>query len=274
MNAFLYEHAAIAKLAVMAALLVVLAAWQWLAPRRRDASLARWRVNLGLIAVSTLITRLLLPVSAVIVAIWAQAHGFGLFNWLAVPTPLVVVLSLIVLDFAIYWQHRAFHASSLLWRAHRVHHADTGFDASLGLRFHPFEILPSALFKLGVVVALGTPPEAIAAYELVLLAMSLFTHADVALPRQWDAALRWLFVTPDWHRVHHSIERAETNSNYGNWLSIWDRIFGTYIAQPRDGHVGMRIGLPVFREPRQQTLVAALVSPLLSETQVPENNDA
>ncbi|CAN5161455.1 sterol desaturase family protein [soil metagenome] len=274
MNEFLHEHAAVAKLALMAGLIVVLALWQWLGPRRRDASLARWRVNLGMIAVSTLVTRLILPVSMVVAAAWAQAHQFGLFNTVAVPTAIGFVLSLIVLDFAIYWQHRAFHAVPLLWRAHRVHHTDLGFDVSLGLRFHPLEILPSAFYKICVVVALGASPLAAGAYELVLLAMSLFTHADVALPRRWDAALRWLIVTPDWHRVHHSIDRAETDSNYGNWLSVWDRVFGTYIAQPRDGHAGMRIGLPVLRNPGQQTLVAGLVSPLLSETQVLENNDA
>ncbi len=274
MNEFPFGNAAVAKLALMAVLIIVLALWQWLAPRRRDASLARWRVNLGMIAVSTLVTRLLLPASMVLAAVWAQAHHFGLFNTIAVPTAIGFALSLIILDFAIYWQHRAFHAVPLLWRAHRAHHSDIGFDVSLGLRFHPLEILPSAAYKFCVVLALGATPLAAGTYELVLLAMSLFTHADVSLPRRWDAALRWLIVTPDWHRVHHSTDRAETDSNYGNWLSVWDRVFGTYIAQPRDGHVGVRIGLPVLRNPDQQTLVAALVSPLLSETQVLENHDA
>ena len=274
MSTFLLVHAPWIKLGLMIVLLASLAAAQRWAPRRNDAGWSRWRVNLGMIAVATLVTRLLLPISAPVVAAWAQAQGIGLFNLLAWPPILAFWASLIGLDFAIYWQHRAFHASPLLWRVHRVHHTDIGFDTSLGLRFHPFEILPSALFKLAVILALGVSPLAAVTYELVLLAMSLFTHADVALPRRLDQWLSGLIVTPDWHRVHHSIHRAETDSNYGNWLSVWDRLFGTYIPQPRDGHVGMRIGLPAFRAPHQQTLAAALMQPLLAATPVLEKDDA
>ena len=274
MTAFVIAHAALIKLAVTALLLAGLAGLQRAAPARGDASVVRWRVNLGVIAVSTVVTRLLLPVSATAVAVWAHTRGLGLFNQIATPFALAFGSALVALDFAIYWQHRAFHSSALLWRIHRVHHTDIGFDASLGLRFHPFEILLSTLFKLGVIVALGIAPVAVVVYELVLLCMSLFTHADVALPRRLDAVLRWLIVTPDWHRVHHSIHRAETNSNYGNWLSVWDRIFGTYITQPRDGHQGMHIGLPTYREPRQQTLIAVLSLPLRAEPLALENHDA
>ncbi len=274
MSAFVIAHAALIKLAATGALLVGLAICQWVVPTRGDASVVRWRVNLGVIAVSTIVTRLLLPVSATAVAVWAQARGLGLFNQIATPFALSFGSALVALDFAIYWQHRAFHASALLWRIHRVHHTDTGFDASLGLRFHPFEILLSALFKLGVIVALGLAPVAVVVYEMVLLSMSLFTHADIALPERLDAVVRWLIVTPGWHRVHHSIHRAETNSNYGNWLSVWDRMFGTYIAQPRDGHQEMRIGLPTFREPQQQTLIAVLSLPLRAEPLALENHDA
>lgn len=274
MTAFVLANAAWVKLALTIIVLAGLAATQRWAPRRGDAGWPRWRVNLGMIAIATLVTRLLLPVSAAAVAVWAQAHGVGLFNLLAWPPIAVFGVSLIALDFAIYWQHRAFHASALLWRVHRVHHADIGFDTSLGLRFHPLEILPSALFKLGVILALGVSPLAAVTYELVLLAMSLFTHADVALPRRLDRCLSALIVTPDWHRVHHSIHRAETDSNYGNWLSVWDRLFGTYIPQPRDGHVGMKIGLPAFRAPHQQTLAAALRLPWLAPVPALENHDA
>lgn len=274
MSAFVIDHAVLLKLAATVALLASLAGLQWAAPTRGDASVVRWRVNLGVIAVSTVVTRLLLPVSATAVAVWAQTRGMGLFNQIATPFALAFGSALVALDCAIYWQHRAFHGPNLLWRIHRVHHTDIGFDASLGLRFHPFEILLSALFKLGVIVALGIAPVAVVVYELVLLCMSLFTHADVALPRRLDAILRWLIVTPDWHRVHHSIHCAETNSNYGNWLSVWDRMFGTYIAQPRDCHEGMRIGLPILREPRQQTLIAVLSLPLRAEPLALENHDA
>ncbi len=267
-------HAALIKLALTSTLLAVLAAWQRLAPRRGDASVARWRVNLAVIAVATLTARLLLPIGGVVVALWAQTHGIGLFNRWPLPPTVACVLSLVALDAAIYWQHRAFHAWPVLWRVHRVHHTDTGFDTSLGLRFHPIEILLSLAFKLGVVIALGIAPVAILLYEMLLLAMSLFTHADVALPQRVDAALRWLIVTPDWHRVHHSIHRKETDSNYGNWLSAWDRIFRTHTAQPRDGHCAMRIGLPLFPEPEQQTLIAALTLPLLATPPILENHDA
>jgi sterol desaturase/sphingolipid hydroxylase (fatty acid hydroxylase superfamily) len=274
MSAVLLANAALIKLALAVALLAGLAALQQLAPVREDASFARWRVNLAVIAIATLATRVLLPIGGVVVASWAQARGIGLFNQAPIPQAVACALALVALDLAIYWQHRAFHASALLWRVHRVHHTDIGFDASLGLRFHPFEIVLSTLFKLGVVVALGVAPTIVLIYELVLLAMSLFTHADIVLPRRLDAALRWLIVTPDWHRVHHSIHRVETDSNYGNWLSVWDRLFGTSIAQPRDGHAAMRIGLPLFREPEQQTLIAALVLPLLATPLALDNHDA
>ncbi len=274
MTEFLLDHAGALKLAVSAALLVCLVVAQLLSPMRGDASLARWRVNLGVIATSTLATRVLIPVSLIAVAVSAQAHAWGLLHRLAWSPALALGLAVVALDFAIYWQHRAFHASAVLWRVHRVHHTDVGFDTTLGLRFHPFEILLSTLFKLGVILALGVAPIAVLTYELILLCMSLFTHADVALPARLDTVLRWLIVTPDWHRVHHSIHFEETNSNYGNWLSLWDRLFGTYIPQPRDGHCAMRIGLPLFREPKQQTLIAALALPLLAKPLILENHDA
>lgn len=274
MSEFMIAHAALLKLAVTVVLLMGLAGLQWAAPARGDASIVRWRVNVSMIVVSTIAARLLLPVSATAVAMWAQARSLGLFNQVAIPFAWSFGSALVALDFAIYWQHRAFHGSAPLWRIHRVHHTDTGFDASLGLRFHPLEILFSALFKLGVVLVLGVAPVAVVVYELVLLCMSLFTHADVALPHRLDACLRWLIVTPDWHRVHHSIHRVETDSNYGNWLSVWDRLFGTYIAQPRDGHQGMRIGLPGFRAPAQQTLIATLALPLRAEPHALENDHA
>lgn len=274
MSAGLLTHAALIKLVVAVALLAGLAALQQMAPVRGDASVARWRVNLAVIAIATLATRVLLPISGLVVASWAQTRGIGLFNQAPIPQAVAGALALIALDLAIYWQHRVFHASAMLWRVHRVHHTDSGFDASLGLRFHPFEILLSTLFKLVVVVALGVAPAIVLVYEMILLGMSLFTHADIALPPRLDAALRWLIVTPDWHRVHHSIHRVETDSNYGNWLSVWDRLFGSHMAQPRDGHAEMRIGLPLFREPAQQTLIAALVLPLLATPLMRENHDA
>ncbi len=275
MTAFAIAHAIWIKLGIGVTVLLALLAWQQAAPVRKDASLARWRVNLGVIAVATLFNALLLPLGLVVVALWAQLRGYGVFNQFAIPLSLELMLALVVLDCAIYWQHRAFHAWPLIWRAHRVHHSDTGFDTSLGLRFHPFEIVLSTLFKMALIVALGIAPFAVLAYEIVLLAMSLFSHADVALSPRLERTMRWLIITPDWHRVHHSTHRAETDSNFGNWLSIWDRMFGTSIEQPRDGHRGMHIGLDAFRDSAEQTLRASLWQPLRSgPASVAENTDA
>lgn len=243
-------------------LLLALAQRRW--PRRGDASLRRWRVNLSLAALATALLALLPMLGIGIAATWAQDHGLGLIPPLGLPLGVAWLVSWVLLDLAIYWQHRAFHAIPLLWRAHRVHHLADGFEVSLGLRFHPLEIVPSAAFKALVVIALGAPPAAAVSYEALLLAMSLFSHADMALPRRLDAVLRWLLVTPDWHRVHHSPHRDETNSNYGSWLSLWDRLFRSYIAQPRDGHVGMQPGLDGFQDAHWQSLSAALRNPLTS----------
>jgi len=255
---------ALAKLSLMLLLLVVLGLWQWRRPARGDASGRRWRRNLGLIALSTLASRVLVPVSGVATALWAAHAGLGLFNAWPWPSALAFGGTLVAMDFAIYWQHRAFHRFPLLWRAHRVHHSDAGFDVSLGLRFHPFEIVPSAIYKLGLVVALGAPVAAVVVYELMLLGMSLFTHADLRLPARLEAALRKLLVTPDWHRVHHGIDRDEHDQNFGNILIIWDRLFGTAREQPRDGHEAMAIGLIGYSRADGQSLWHLLRQPFLS----------
>jgi sterol desaturase/sphingolipid hydroxylase (fatty acid hydroxylase superfamily) len=260
----LVAHDAWAKLALMIGLLLALGIWQGLRPARGDASPLRWRRNLGLIAVSTLASRLVVPASGAAAAFWAGANGIGLFNALSLPFWLAFGATLVVMDFAIYWQHRAFHRFPLLWRAHRVHHSDPGFDVTLGLRFHPFEIVPSAAFKLGVVVALGAPPSAVVVYELMLLGMSLFTHADLRLPGRVESLLRLVLVTPDWHRVHHAVDRDERDTNYGNILTAWDRLFGTAREQPHAGHETMAIGLAGYSRPERQTLWRLLTQPFLS----------
>jgi len=268
------SHAVWLKPFLLLLLLPLLALAQHYRPRRGDASLHRWRINLALAAFSTVLLAFL-PVLAIgVAAQWAQAEQFGLLYLVDLPPPARWLATWVMLDFAIYWQHRAFHALPLLWRAHRAHHLDDGFDVSLGLRFHPLEILPSALFKSAVVIAIGAPPAAAIGYEALLLAMSLFTHADLALPRRLDAVLRWLVVTPDWHRVHHSPLREETNSNYGNWLSLWDRLFGSYRPQPRDGHTGMRIGLDGYDPAQVQRLSAVLANPFHNEPATPESPHA
>lgn len=246
---------------VLLSLLFGLEAWR---PRR--VAVGGWRRrlnNLGLIAISTVLVRIAYPVG---VAGFAAAWHSGLWHHVAVPSVVQTGASLVLLDLAIYWQHRAFHYWPLLWRAHRVHHSDTAFDTSLGVRFHPFEILPSYAYKMLIVAIFGMAPIDVAIYEAGLLGFSLLTHANVTLPTPLDRALRWVIVTPDWHRVHHSIRDDEMNTNFGNILSLWDRLFGTAREEPRDGQVEMLIGLPEFRIPQALRFTALLVQPFVSVT--------
>lgn len=250
------------RIAAIAAVLAALLLWQRLAPLRADARLrGRLSANLMLGAVSAAAARLLVPFTTVSAALYAQAHGVGLLNLVELPAWWEFALALVAFDLAIYWQHRAFHASAWLWPLHRVHHSDTGFDCTLGVRFHPGEIVLSLVYKAGFVLLAGLPPAAAAASELLLVAFSLFTHADVALPARLERGLRRVFVTPDWHRVHHSVVRGEMDANYSNMLIFWDRLFGTAIEQPAAGHRAMRIGLPGLREPADQRLAGLLLQP-------------
>lgn len=250
--------------------LLGLLALLWLLQRRfalrGDGSSERWRRNLGLIALSTLLLRLLVPAGAVAFAVWIERIDFGLLHAIDAHSVAEAIAALVVMDLAIYWQHRAFHGLPILWRAHRVHHSDTGFDASLGVRFHPFEILPSLGYKVLVIAVLGAAPIVVLLYEALLLGFSLITHADLSLPPNWERRLRKILVTPDWHRVHHSVHRSETDSNFGNILTLWDHLFGTAVPEPRDGHRNMRIGLEAFRDSREQTLLALLKQPFRNAT--------
>lgn len=221
----------------------------------------RWSNNLGLVVVDSLLVRAVLPVAAVGTALLAAEAGWGLFNRLELRPAWSIPLTLLALDFTVWAQHLLFHRVAVLWRLHRVHHADIEIDASTGLRFHPLEILLSMLIKIGVVLALGAPAVAVLAFEVVLNATSLFNHANLRLPPRVDAALRGFLVTPDMHRVHHSWHRDETDSNFGFNLSWWDRLFGTYRAQPRDGHESMTLGLHEFRDLGEQRLDRLLLQP-------------
>lgn len=259
----LLTHEPLIRLSAFLSVLAVMAIAEIAAPRRRREipRVLRWSNNLGLVVVDTLVLRLAFPVLAVGVALSVDANGFGLLNWLHVPEGLAILIAFIVLDLAIYAQHVAFHVVPALWRVHRMHHADLEIDVSTGLRFHPVEILLSMAFKLALVALIGAPAVAVLLFEVVLNAMAMFNHANVRLPLGLDRIARLLLVTPDMHRVHHSIERQETDSNYGFNLSIWDRLFGTYIAQPKAGHDGMTIGLPLFRTRRDLWLDRMLVQP-------------
>lgn len=260
------DTAAIIRLAVGFGLLGALVLAEAMLPRRERSQprSLRWTANLGIAVIDALVARVVLPGGVVAVAAWAQAQGFGLLPALGAPFWLAFLIAFLMLDLTIWAQHRAFHRIPLLWRLHRMHHADVDLDATSGLRFHPIEIVLSLAIKLAVAVPLGAPPEAVLAFEIVLNATSLFNHANLAIPPRVDRVLRWVVVTPDMHRVHHSVHREETDSNFGFNLPWWDRIFGTYRAQPREGHEGMTIGLDRFRAAEEQRLHALLLQPIRS----------
>lgn len=266
---FMVEHEGSVRLGAFAAALIVLSALQWRWPTRGDGQPARRQlINLTLVAIDSLVLRLLFPVLAVGLAIVVDARGGGLFGGLSWPYWLEFTLAVLVFDLAIYWQHRLHHMIPLLWRLHRVHHSDLAIDVTTGVRFHPLEIALSMGIKLGIVWLIGPPPAAVVVFELLLSLGSLITHTDFALPPWLDRRMRWLLVTPSMHRVHHSVLRDETDSNFGFHLSLWDRAFGSYRTAPVRPEATMPIGLPVFREPAQQTLIALLQQPLRKPTAI------
>ncbi len=252
------------RLGVFAAVLAGLMAWEFLAPRREltVGRGRRWPSNVGVVVVDTVLLRILFPTAAVGLALVAEAKGFGLFNLVAVPDWLAILIAIVLLDFVIWAQHLLFHRVPLLWRLHRMHHADLDIDVTTGIRFHPVEILLSMVIKLGTVALLGAPALAVMLFEVLLNAMSMFNHSNVRMPAGVDRLLRRFLVTPDMHRVHHSIVASETHSNFGFNLPWWDHLFGTYRAQPAAGHEAMTIGLTQFRDPAELRLDRMLVQPL------------
>ncbi len=260
----LLAHEPALRLSAFLGVFALMALAEALAPRRRRdfSRLQRWPANLGIVVIDTLLLRLAFPTAAVGVAMIAAARGFGVLHWLHVPPVAAFVIALLVLDLAIYAQHVLFHAVPVLWRLHRMHHADLDFDVTTALRFHPVEILLSMALKIALVAALGAPAAAVLVFEVVLNAAAMFNHANARLPLWLDAALRLVLVTPDMHRVHHSTRIEETNSNFGFNLPWWDRLFGTYRAAPRAGQEGMTIGLEAFRAPAELRLDRLLTQPL------------
>lgn len=237
-------------------------------PRRRKAFSigSRWSTNLGLALLNGVIVQLLFSAPAVIgAAVIAQERGWGLFYFFGVPSALQYILTIVLMDFAIFWQHVAFHEIPWLWRLHKVHHSDLDFDASLGVRFHPMEILLSVGFKAWVVLTLGAPVSAVALYEVLLSVCSLFNHGNIRISPRMESVLRLFLVTPDMHRVHHSSLRAEMNSNYGNMSSLWDRLFRSYRAEPQGGISGYEVGLKEFRNVEKLHFGNLLVMPFLPE---------
>jgi sterol desaturase/sphingolipid hydroxylase (fatty acid hydroxylase superfamily) len=255
------------RLGAFLGVFALMALWEALAPRRSQTvgRWTRWPNNLAVVVVDTIVIRILFPTAAVGAAMVAEEHRWGLLNLLPVPQWAALTVSVILLDLAIYAQHVAFHAVPVLWRLHRMHHADLEFDVTTGVRFHPVEIVLSMMIKFAVVIAIGAPALAVLIFEVLLNATSMFNHGNVRLPARLDRVLRLAVVTPEMHRVHHSVLRWETDSNFGFNLSWWDRLFGTYRAQPEAGHERLVVGIDRFRDPAELRLDRLLLQPLRND---------
>lgn len=263
MSDLLMSYEPLIRGAVFIVVLLAMAVWEILAQRRHQSIVRRqrWPANLAIVVLDTLAVRLVFPLAAVGAALVASERGWGIFNLVDTPLWLAVAASVLILDLVIFFQHRIFHKVPWLWRLHRMHHADLEFDVTTGLRFHPLEILISMGIKLIAVMLLGAPAVSVLIFEVILNATSMFNHGNVNLPASVDRRLRFLLVTPDMHRVHHSIVRRETDSNFGFNVPWWDRLFGTYIDQPTAGHLKMVIGIEQFRDSSDLRLGRMLLQP-------------
>ncbi len=261
MSNLLVEHELWARLGSFVAVLTIMAIWEVITPRRAltQPKADRWVGNLGIVVLNTAVLRVIFPTAAAGAAAFAQAQGWGVLNLVSWPSWVEFLLALLVLDFVIYLQHVMFHAIPMFWRLHRMHHADLDFDVTTGNRFHPIEIVLSMVIKFGIVLALGPAVMAVIVFEIVLNASAMFNHSNVHIPTALDRWLRLVIVTPDMHRVHHSIRCNETNSNFGFNLPWWDRLLGTYLPQPRDGHTGMTVGIDRFRDAAWSSSLPAML---------------
>ncbi len=257
----------IIRLSFFFGVLTFVAVWEVIAPRRAltDSKKRRWFTNLSLVVIDTAVVRFSLPILPVGMAYVARAHGWGILNMIDLPAWVKIFLAVVVLDFVIYIQHVLFHYLPILWRLHRMHHTDLDLDVTSGNRFHPIEIVISIGIKLMAVALIGPPAAAVLIFEVVLNATSQFNHGNIRLPETADRWLRLFVVTPDMHRVHHSVVPRETNSNFGFNLPWWDRLCGTYRPQPELGHTGMSIGLNEFRDPAELNLYRLLILPVLGK---------
>lgn len=253
----------IIRLSIFFTLLVSMLLWQKLKPRRTPSShfYQRWPMHLALTLINSMLMKLVFPLGLSALALFFSQHGWGLFNVIALPTVLVIIVSVIFLDCVIYWQHRLFHVVSLLWRLHRMHHSDLEFDTTTALRFHPAEMLISLAIKATVIMAFGIPATAVLIFEIILNALALFNHSNIHLPDKVDILLRRAIVTPDMHRVHHSIIVSESSCNYGFNLSLWDKLFGSYLKDSAAGQKKMIFGLQGCSYEEQKTLWQLLIQP-------------
>jgi len=252
-NEFVMDNEVAIRLAFFFSVFGIMAIWELIAPKRAltVSKAVRWANNLGIVFLNSFILRLIFPAAAVGMATFTSSQGWGVFNYFDVPFWVAIVASVVVMDFIIYLQHVMVHAVPVLWRLHRMHHADLDFDVTTGARFHPIEIILSMLIKFATIIVLGPPVVAVVIFEVLLNATAMFNHSNVHIPGTIDRVVRWIVVTPDMHRVHHSVEDNEANSNFGFNLPWWDRLFGTYRDQPREGHEGMTIGIHKYRETNQ-----------------------
>ena len=243
-------------------MLVLIGLWEVVAPRRAltISKAVRWTNNLGLVFLNSFIVRVIFPAAAVGVAQLASEQNWGLFNYYDIPFWYGVIAAVIIMDFVIYIQHVMVHAIPVLWRLHRVHHADPDYDVTTGARFHPIEIILSMLIKFVTILLLGPAVVAVIVFEIMLNATAMFNHGNIGLPKAVDKVMRWFLVTPDMHRVHHSVEDDETNSNFGFSLTWWDRLFGTYREEPRAGQIGMTIGIHKFNDPKQVSWLPGMLT--------------
>lgn len=260
-ESFLLTYETTLRLSVFVGIFGLIALWEVLSPKRvlHYSKSHRWFTNVSLVVVNTILLRLLFPIAAIGTAVLAADNQWGLLNQAAVPLWLAMPLAILAMDLIIYGQHRLFHKVPLLWRFHRVHHADVDYDVTLGSRFHPIEIILSMLIKVAAVILLGVPPAAVVLFEVLLNALAMFNHGNIRIPLGIDRWLRLLVVTPDMHRVHHSAVVAELNSNFGFQLALWDRLFGTYKAQAKAGHTDMVIGLPNQQHPQDGYSLAKML---------------
>lgn len=255
------------RLGIFIGLFLILAMMEFMAPRREleHVKAKRWFTNWLIVIIDSFVLRLIFTGAAVGVAIWAEVNGYGLFNLIEVPMYISVLFCFIALDFAIWFAHLASHKVPVLWAVHRMHHSDVDIDVSTAIRFHPIEIVLSMVWKMLIVVLLGAPAISVLIFEIVLNGAAMFNHSNIKLPLGLDRVLRLFIVTPDMHRVHHSIEHKETDSNYGFNLAIWDRLFGTYIDQPEAGHEGMKIGLREWQDERPTNVIWSLKVPFIKQ---------
>ncbi|MFB3146432.1 MAG: sterol desaturase family protein [Nitrospirales bacterium] len=257
----------IIRISAFVGIFAVMAVWEMMAPRRQwnTAKAKRWVVNLAIVGFNSLLTRVLFASGALGAAILAGQGEVGLFNQLNWPWWAELIIAVVVLDLVVYIQHVLMHAVPILWRLHMVHHSDLDVDVTTGVRFHPIEIALSMFIKIGAVILIGVSPTAVLMFEVMLNATSMFNHSNVRIPVQVDRMLRWIVVTPDMHRVHHSVIPRETNRNFGFNLSWWDRVLGTYLRDPSKGHEYMTIGLEQYRDPTRLTWLGLVALPFVGE---------